>query len=305
MPIHLPPLNRREFLRGSAAAAAGVLTFRCAAAEGAKADPHRFVLLSDAHVSANPAEVSQDVNMTDNFRRVVAEVLAEKVQPAAAFLNGDCAFHVGLKDDYHQLATLLDPLRQAGLPLHLSMGNHDDREHFAAALADYRPREQPVAGHYVAVVLAERVNWFLLDSLQHTNQTPGELGQEQLAWLAKALDAHTDKPAIVLCHHNPDLLSLVPGLVKGLIDTKPLLDTLASRKHVKALVFGHTHVWAVSRYQDLHLVNLPPTAYLFSKGRPNGWVSAALKDDGMSLTLNALDKHHPDHGKTVELKWRA
>ena len=70
------------------------------------------------------------MNMTDNFRRVVDEVVALDVQPAAAFLNGDCAFHLGLKDDYHHVAQLLDPLRKAGMPLHLGMGNHDDRAQF-------------------------------------------------------------------------------------------------------------------------------------------------------------------------------
>ena len=60
----------------------------------------------------------------------------------------------------------------------------------------------------------------------------------------------------------------------------------------------------IARYQDIHLVNLPPTAYLFDKARPNGWVLAALKEDGATLTLNALDKRHADHGKTVDLKWR-
>ena len=282
MPIYLPPVNRREFLRG-AAATAGVLTLGCAtAANGAKSDSHRFALLSDAHVAADAVKIDRGVNMTDNFRRVVAEVLAEETKPAAAFLNGDCAYRYGLTDDYRQLATLIDPLRMAGVPLHMGMGNHDDRQQFAAALADYRPRERPVEGHYVAVIPSERANWFLLDSLQHTNQTPGELGTPQLEWLGKALDAHTDKPAIVLCHHNPDLLSLVPRLAKGLMDTLPLLTVLEPRKHVKALVFGHTHVWFTARYKQLHLVNLPPTAYLFQEGPPNGWVSAALKDDGMA-----------------------
>ena len=102
------------------------------------------------------------------------------VKPAAAFFNGDCAYLHGLKDDYRQLAPLLDPIRKAGLPLHLSMGNHDDRTEFADVLADYRPEERPVEGHYVAVIPAERANWFLLDSLKKTNDTPGELGMPQI-----------------------------------------------------------------------------------------------------------------------------
>jgi hypothetical protein len=51
-------------------------------------------------------------------------------------------------------------------------------------------------------------------------------------------------------------------------------------------------------------VNLPPVAYVFQKGRPNGWVEATLRDDGMQLKLNCLDKSHPQHDETAELKWR-
>lgn len=304
MPIHLPPLNRRQFLIGSAAGAAGVLTVGLSSAAEPKRDPHRFALLSDAHIAANPKEIARGVNMSDNLRRVVAEVANLDVQPAAAFLNGDCAYHLGLKDDYLHVAQLLDPLRNAGMPLHLGMGNHDDRAHFAEALSDYRPQARPVEGRYVDVITSERANWFLIDSLKKTNQTPGELGLPQIAWLAKALDAHADKPAIIVCHHNPNFTELMAFLAKGLIDTSALFDVLEPRKHVKAMVFGHTHSWFCARYKEIHLINLPPTAYLFQPNRPNGWVSATLKEDGLNLVLHALDKQHPENGQAVDLKWR-
>jgi 3',5'-cyclic AMP phosphodiesterase CpdA len=305
MPIHLPPLDRRKFLIGGAAGAARLLTIGLSSAAETHGDPHRFALLSDAHIAANPGEISQGVNMSDNFRRVVREVVDSDVKPAAAFLNGDCAYHFGLIDDYHHLAGLLDPLRKAGLPVHLSMGNHDDRAHFAEAISSYRPEARPVEGRVVDVVAAERANWFIIDSLKKTNETPGELGNAQLAWLAKALDAHADKPAIILCHHNPDFTELMHKLAKGLIDTSALFDVLEPRKHVKAMIFGHTHCWFVARYKGIHLINLPPTAYLFQPSRPNGWVAATLKDDGMNLVLHALDKKHAENGMTLDLKWRA
>lgn len=304
MPIHLPPIDRRKFLIGGATAVAGVLTVRWSPGAEAHADPHQFALLSDSHVAADPDEINSGVKMSANFRRVVDEVVALDVKPAAAFLNGDCAYQYGLKDDYRQLAGLLDPIRTAGLPLHLGMGNHDDRIQFADVLATYRPEERPVEGRYVAVIAAERANWFLLDSLKVTNETPGELGATQLGWLAKALDAHRDKPAIVLCHHNPNSTGIAVKPGGGLIDTSALFDVLEPRKHVKALVFGHTHVWFVGRYKGIHLINLPPTAYLFQPERPNGWVLATLKEDGLSLVLHSLDKNHAENGKTVDLKWR-
>ena len=261
--------------------------------------------MSDAHIAANPREIHSGVNMSDNFRRVAEEVLAADAKPAAVFLNGDCAFQFGLKDDYRQVAGLLDPLRKAGLPLHLGMGNHDDRAQFADVLATYRPDDRPVEGRYVAVVAAERANWFLLDSLKATNETPGELGAAQLKWLATALDEHRNKPAIVLCHHNPIAAGGTAKGASGLLDTAALFEILEPRKHVKSLIYGHTHAWSVGRRKGIHLVNLPPTSYLFSPGHPIGWVSAKLAKDGLSLTLHTLDKTHAENGKSVDLKWPA
>lgn len=305
MPIHLPPLNRRTFLIGGAAATAAVMTVELGFGGEAVHDPNQFALLSDAHIAANPKAIERGVNMSDNLRRVVAEIGELPVRPAAAFLSGDCAYHLGLKEDYSQVVKLLDPLRKLGFPLHLGMGNHDDRAGFAAAASEYRPQSRPLEGRVVDVIASGRANWFLLDSLLKTDSTPGELGHAQLAWLAKTLDAHADKPAIIVCHHNPDYNELLRLLGKGLIDTTALFDVLVPRKHVKALIFGHTHSWFVARYQDIHLINLPPTAYLFEPSRPNGWVAATLKEDGMNLVLHALDKHHPENGNTADLKWRA
>ena len=89
----------------------------------------------------------------------------------------------------------------------------------------------------------------------------------------------------------------------GLQDTAAFLELLASRKHVRAYVFGHTHNWSISRRDTLHLINLPPVAYVFGAGKPNGWVHARLDTTGMTLTLHTIDKQHPQQGERVELSW--
>jgi predicted phosphodiesterase len=303
MPIHLPPISRRRFLAGGAAAVAGGLSSRWAWADQPKVDPHFFAVISDTHVAADPNESNKGVKMAENFRRVTDEIVAREVKPAATLVNGDCAYLHGLKEDYQQFARLLEPLRKDGPPLFLSMGNHDDREKFADVLTEFRPEHPPVTGRFVSVIAGERANWFLLDSLRKTNDTPGELGTAQCAWLAKALDARADKPAIVVCHHNPTFDAA--HLNGGLIDTPALFDVLRKRKQVKALVFGHTHDWHIGEQDGIHLINLPPTAYLFAAGRPNGWVSAQLHEDGMTLELHPLDTNHPEGNKPRDLKWRA
>ena len=69
----------------------------------------------------------------------VGEITALPVKPAGVFINGDCAYLKGLPDDYANLAQCVAPLSAAGLPLHVTMGNHDDRGPLYQALQTQQP----------------------------------------------------------------------------------------------------------------------------------------------------------------------
>jgi len=301
MPFHLPPISRREFLRRSLVGSVGLLTIPALRAADFKIDPDHWALFSDTHVAADPATLRLEVNMADHLRAAVAGVRALTSAPAGVLVNGDCAFDHGLAEDYGTFTGLLQPLSEAGLPLHLALGNHDDREVFWNAIKDARPAAPPLASRQVSIVEAGQANWFMLDSLDVTKQTPGRLGDEQRAWLTKALDTRTDKPALVMVHHNP---VFTDGKNTGLLDTAELLEILQPRRHVKALLFGHTHTWRLTDHDGLHLVNLPAVAYPFNVQEVTGWVDCHLRGDGMSLEMHAHDIQHPAHGKVSELAWR-
>lgn len=302
MPIHLPPISRREFLRRSLVASAGLLAIPALRAADSKLDPNHWALFSDIHIAADTSLVRFDINMADHLRAAVAGVRALSSSPAGVLVNGDCAFNHGLAEDYTVVTDLLKPLSEAGLPLHLTLGNHDDREVFWNAIKDARPATPALASRQVSIVEAGHANWFMLDSLDVTNKTPGVLGDEQRGWLSKALDARTDKPALVMVHHDP---MLVEGKKTGLLDTAELMEILKPRHHVKALIYGHTHTWRLTDVDGLHLVNLPAIAYPFNKAEVTGWVDCSLRADGMSLEMHAHDTAHAAHGKVSELKWRA
>jgi len=75
---------------------------------------------------------------------------------------------------------------------------------------------------------------------------------------------------------------------------------------LQTYVFGHTHVWSVAQEESgLHLVNLPPIAYVFQEGKPSGWIRATVGADGMKLEMRCIDTTHKAHGEVKELKWRA
>lgn len=301
MPIHLPPLSRRSFLQRAVLAGTGIA---CAPSLLAQTPPgvtaNMWALLSDTHIDADPKKVNKTVNMTEHLRTVADQVLSHPERVAGVIVAGDCAFSTGETGDYAQFGRLIEPLRAGGMPVHLALGNHDQREHFWTALEAQRTAQRPVADRQTALIKTELVNWFMLDSLEKTLQTPGALGADQLKWLAATLDANTTTPAIILVHHNPGLDGNF-----GLKDTGALLDVLRPRRQVKAWVYGHTHNWKISQDESgLHLVNLPPVAYVFREGDPSGWVHATVGVNGMKLKLRCVDPQHKLHGQLVDLKWR-
>lgn len=303
MPYHLPALSRRQFVtRAVSGSAALLLSRRVLAAAARPTDPHSWALLSDTHIAADRTRIAREINLADCLTKVVQEVLAWDKTPAGALIDGDLALNTGEAGDYATLAELLLPLRAAGIPLHLALGNHDHRERCWAGLQQEKRTVPPVPEKHVAIVRSARANWFVLDSLDRTNVTPGVLGEAQLAWLAQALDAHRDKPALVMVHHNPNR----PGEKNGLTETSALMDILRPRRHVKAHFFGHSHRWSLEPDESgLHHINLPATSYPFAKDQPNGWVKASLEPRGLRLELRALNPAHPGHGKVHHLEWRS
>ncbi len=301
MPVVLPPVSRRRFLFRSAAAVGASLLPRWLHAAEIPIDPHRIALLSDIHLSGNPDFVHKSgVNPYQSFLQAREEILALRPRPSVALVNGDCACLLGLPEDYAIVREAVHPIREAGIPLYLAMGNHDQRESFWTAFPSDQSRLPEMTDRQISVFSTPRANFFMLDSLIDTNKTPGFLGDDQLKWLARELDAKRDKPALVFVHHQPDFRPKIAGL----IDTRAIYDVILPRKQVKALVFGHTHDWNSFVEEGVHCVNLPATAWNFKPGQPRGWVDLTLGENGATFELRSLDPTHPEHGDVVEAKWR-
>ncbi len=304
MPLHAAPLTRRSFLVQGSATIAGLAVLGTAWGTDPQANPNLFALLSDTHIPDAPEVVARETNMTANLRQVVREITALPVKPASVFINGDCAYLKGLPEDYANLAQCVAPLSEAGLPLHVTMGNHDDRDPFYKALQTQKPERPLVESKHVCVIESPHANWFLLDSLTQVNVVTGEIGASQTKWLAQALASRPDKPALVMVHHNPQFKAPAEGKPwGGLKDTAELMDLLDSHPHVQALFFGHSHNWSIARRGRIHLINLPPVAYVFSPGKPNGWVLADVKERGLTLELRTIDPTHKQNSERVELTW--
>lgn len=302
MPVHINSFSRREFLASSTAAVLGSMSSPFALAADAARDDDRWVLLADTHIAADRKQEHRGVMMAKNLAQVAEQLAVLEPLPAGIVIDGDCAFGKGEPGEYATLGELLKPIVASGAPVHLTLGNHDHRENIRRTMTAQLPKKNFLESKQVSIVPSRRANWFLLDSLHEVNASPGKIGDEQLAWLARALDEQADRPALIAMHHNP--IFQRDQATRALVDTDELFAVLKPRQQVKAVFFGHSHHWSVSKHDGIHLVNLPPVSYLFVAGDPNGWVDMQLTDAGATLKLYALDAKHKAHGRVHELTWR-
>lgn len=286
-------VNRRSFLQRTAAFGAG---FALARSGGAANQPLRVGILSDTHIAADPQDEFRGFHPHQNLRKAVEQASASKFD--VAIVNGDLARRDGLPEDYQQFTALIDPLAELQ-PLALTLGNHDDRKNARNALTKRAGDPVAVEHKYVSTLEAGGFQFVFLDSLMVTDISPGQLGHSQREWLAQYLGTLGVKPTFVFVHHNPD-----PESDGALVDAERLLAIVKPRRSVKALVFGHTHVYSHDAQNGLHLLNVPAVGYNFADGNPVGWVEATLTSTGGDFKLHALAGETRDDGKITSLTWR-
>jgi 3',5'-cyclic-AMP phosphodiesterase len=283
--ISLPTISRRAF----ALAPLGIVMSRAAG------ESQHWALLSDTHIPANPEEAYRGFKPVENLKRVVPEVVAAK--PEGALICGDLARLEGLKPDYEMLKSLVEPVVEK-MPLALTLGNHDERRNFLGSFGGTQQGKQTVQGKHVVVVEGPVARFVMLDSLLHPNVTPGQLGRSQRNWLTEYLKTSSDKPTLIVVHHTLD------DGDGSLVDFDRLFEIVKPSKKVKAIVYGHSHVYRYDVSDRIHLINLPAIGYNFADTQPVGWVDSTLTAQGGDFTLHAVGGNREKDGKTVSLKWR-
>ena len=310
MPITLAPITRRNFIRGSLVFTSSAWIKSQAMAKQPTFDPNRVALLADTHISDDPKlsypgtkwpgspvkeEEHEWVNMADCLVQSASEVIALNPRPANLIINGDCALSRGTEAEYKEFLRLIEPIRKAGITVHITIGNHDTREKLWKLLP-FLKKEQ--VGIHADVLELPHVNLLLLDSGRR-----GTMEDKQLDWLAQQLDQRKDKPALVFAHYNP-LPTRGIRPIRGMPEGRKLLKLIAERKHAKAFFHGHTHEWQQSREGAIHIIAQPSVSYYFGKGHAHGWVDMNLSQTTADLELHCIDPKHKQHGekKQISLK---
>ena len=261
------------------------------------------VILNDIHLTGVPEDkISANArNDDDHLRTAVQQILALPKKPAAVIINGDLALSVGTAADYAVVRELIAPLRDAGIPVHLTLGNHDVRDVFTQTFPEMKSASSLKEHRHNGLIDLPSTRLILLDTLDQTPGPAGKLGAEQIAWILAKIDEVPTKQVILVGHHNPQVGGDTSHYKGGLADTAEFWPEIAKRQQVKAYIHGHTHEWTQASESRIHIISTIACAYVFN---PNtnavGWTSARFNAHGFELKLHTLETAHAWSGET---KW--
>jgi hypothetical protein len=190
---------------------------------------------------------------------------------------------------------LLTPLR-AGMPVHLTLGNHDHREHFWQSFKEEKEATRPLPDRQMALLRAQNVNWVHPDSLQRLCRA--QACSTRTASLAgQSAGRESKTPALIVIHPTRPQRRQ-PG-IEGYFS---LFEVIRPRTQVKAYLWAHPPWKVEPDTSGIHLINLPPVSHVFREGEPSGWVHA-LSRRLMQLELSASTLPQPTD--KVKLQWRS
>lgn len=296
--IFYKSMNRRSFIKTSVTAVGTLVAIGAGCSSGLVKNGKtttRWALLADTHIPEDINNNYRGFFPHQNLQKVIPDIIS--ASPDGVVIAGDLARLTGELGDYDNLKELLNPIAEKR-PVFMALGNHDNRENFVKIFDEIPGDKQPVKNKLVTVVERPPIRLIILDSLFYVNKVPGLLGKAQRQWLKNYLEECNDKPTILCFHHT---LGDNDG---DLLDVPRLFSIIKPIRKVKAIVYGHSHAYGFSKFEAIHLINLPAVGYNFNDTEPVGWVEAKLTAKGGDFTLHAIAGNKNKDGSVKKLAWR-
>ncbi len=228
-------VNRRNFIAGALCVGAGVSGCRTLSRMDGP-DENLSVFISDLHVGGANKKFAYT---RQRLEKVVNEILAMRPLPKRVICFGDIGLSYGLAADYAVSRPILQRIIDAGIDLHLTMGNHDRRSSFLKYWPEYG-QNAFVLGRFTQVVSLGFADLVLLDTLKGTDDraendmgpVDGTIDPAQLAWFEKFI-SEAKRPFFVGSHQFRDLY------IEG---AKPIARA-AKSAFFSGWLYGHDHSW--------------------------------------------------------------
>ncbi|MEM9797107.1 MAG: phosphodiesterase [Pseudomonadota bacterium] len=191
----------------------------------------KLIHLTDIHLTPPPGTIAGRDPIA-NFDRALEHALSHHPDAAAIFVTGDLS-DWGDAEDYARLRARLSDV---ALPVHLAIGNHDDR----ATFLEYFPHLGADGFVQYRIDLPGHVA-LILDTWEAGTHA-GRFCDARAAWLDARL-AEAGQPVLLFLHHNPAPIGIAPMDRIMLRDADRLGAVLERHPgRVRHIFHGHCHL---------------------------------------------------------------
>ena len=200
-------------------------------------DLRKLLVFTDIHVK-QPGQEIIGIDTSERFAEALAHATAHHPDAERLIILGDLS-HSGKPEEYE---TVKSALQDISIPVHLMMGNHDNRDAFLNAFPNAAQNED---GFVQEVIEMGDVTAILMDSLDgppfSKTHHGGKLCENRLAWMDAQIAAHPDK-TILLCIHHPPFNVGFPGMdAIKLADAADVLARIRAHPNPIHILSGHVH----------------------------------------------------------------
>ena len=192
----------------------------------------KLIQLTDIHLT-NPGSTIGGRDSNANFEHALNHALTRHPDAEAVVITGDLS-DWGERDDYIRLREIL--ARQT-LPVHIAIGNHDDRPTFLEVFPELADGD----GHIQSMFPLSDGTGIVIDTWGPESHA-GFFCKTRAAWFDRAL-AEAAAPAYIFMHHNPIPTHIGPTDQIMLLDTGNFGAVVAKhREKIAHIFFGHCHM---------------------------------------------------------------
>ena len=247
----------------------------------------KILQITDPHIFADDEGCLLGLNTRHSLNAGLDDVREHHLDSDLILATGDISQDHS-RESYEHFASVMNTL---GIPVAWIPGNHDTAEHMESELA---------GEHFVSNKQVQIGDWHivLLDSSVE-NAVHGEVGREQLVFLAECLNHSPAKYAMPVLHHHPVDIGCDWLAPIGLHDGQALLSSLYGFPNVRALLWGHIHQDYDAMLNGIRMLATPSTAVQFKPGSSDfaageespGYRTLLLHPDGKIDTV----VHRIDH----------
>jgi 3',5'-cyclic-AMP phosphodiesterase len=204
-----------------------------------------IAVLSDLHIQ-DPRRSKEAAHYNGKAKQAIEDVLS--LNPDQIVIVGDIVHH-GFQTEYQEANRLFQAIRNKGIPVYVSMGNHeyyDTKKSMEQARMLFL-QEFGLKQPYQSIV-KDNVHLVLLstEGLEGTGHSRdwARISKKQLDWFANVLQQHPEKTTLVFLHqplNDTVEQSQYQDWISRTAQTDKLLAIASRHPQIKCWFSGHTH----------------------------------------------------------------